>query len=93
MMKLAIATLLAGSAAAFAPATGRSSTSVALSAEKSASLPFLNRPALVSWGCRRSSATSCVDLLLCHRKRERLDALSLRPFYAWYSIILSLSLS
>ena len=53
MMKLAIATLLAGSAAAFAPATGRSSTSVALSAEKSASLPFLNRPALVSYECCR----------------------------------------
>lgn len=49
MMKLTVATLLAGSAAAFAPATSRSSTtaSVALQAEKSASLPFLNRPALL----------------------------------------------
>ena len=49
MMKIAaIAALLAGSASAFSPsANGRVST--AISAEKSAALPFMNRPALVSW--------------------------------------------
>ena len=53
MMKLAIATLLAGSAAAFAPSPmAKTSSSVTLQAEKSASLPFLNRPALVSCLCR-----------------------------------------
>lgn len=41
------ATLLAGSASAFTPSiNGRVNT--ALSAEKSQSLPFMNRPALVS---------------------------------------------
>lgn len=41
------ATLLAGSASAFtAPSNGRAN--MALSAEKSQSLPFMNRPALVS---------------------------------------------
>ena len=41
------ASLLAGSASAFAPArSGRVNTAIA--AEKSQSLPFMNRPALVS---------------------------------------------
>lgn len=42
------AAILAGSASAFAPAmqSGRAVTS--LNAEKSTSLPFMNRPALVS---------------------------------------------
>jgi len=47
MMKVASLALLAGSAAAFAPAAPPSRTSVALNAEKSASLPFLNRPSLL----------------------------------------------
>jgi hypothetical protein len=49
MMKFATLTAaLVGSASAFAPAqqAGRSVTS--LNAEKSASLPFMNKPALVS---------------------------------------------
>eukprot|EP00571_Detonula_confervacea_P015464 CAMPEP_0172308646 /NCGR_PEP_ID=MMETSP1058-20130122/9176_1 /TAXON_ID=83371 /ORGANISM="Detonula confervacea, Strain CCMP 353" /LENGTH=218 /DNA_ID=CAMNT_0013021111 /DNA_START=54 /DNA_END=710 /DNA_ORIENTATION=+ len=45
MMKITLA-LVAGSAAAFAPAPAARST-VALSAEKSAALPFLNRPPLL----------------------------------------------
>jgi len=46
MMKIAALSLLAGSASAFAPsAVVRSST--ALSAEKSKSLPFMNRPPLL----------------------------------------------
>ena len=49
MMKIASLALLAGSAAAFAPAAPAASTSVALNAEKSAALPFLNRPPLVSY--------------------------------------------
>ena len=50
--------LLAGSAAAFAPAQmARSST--ALNAEKSKALPFMNRPALVS-------NDSCRLTFLCH---------------------------
>ena len=50
MMKVATLAILAGSASAFAPATpaARSSSVVSLNAEKSASLPFMNRPALVS---------------------------------------------
>ena len=44
---VALAATLLASASAFAPATnGRATTSIA--AEKSASLPFMNRPALVS---------------------------------------------
>eukprot|EP00986_Skeletonema_menzelii_P012361 scaffold6802_cov144-Skeletonema_menzelii.AAC.10 len=47
MMKITALSLLAGSAAAFAPAqVAKSST--ALSAEKSKALPFMNRPPLVS---------------------------------------------
>ena len=47
MMKITALALLAGSAAAFAPAqVAKSST--ALNAEKSKALPFMNRPALVS---------------------------------------------
>ena len=44
------AALLAGSAAAFAPATLPNArlSKVQVSAEKSASLPFMNRPPLVS---------------------------------------------
>ena len=50
MMKIAaLAAALAGSASAFAPAATRPTISLlALNAEKSASLPFLNRPPLVS---------------------------------------------
>jgi len=47
MMKVAALALLAGSAAAFAPAAPVSRSSVALNAEKSAALPFLNRPSLL----------------------------------------------
>ncbi len=44
---IALASLLAGSASAFAPSqNGRVNTAIA--AEKSQSLPFMNRPALVS---------------------------------------------
>ncbi|KAK1748764.1 chlorophyll a-b binding domain-containing protein [Skeletonema marinoi] len=46
MMKITALALLAGSAAAFAPAqVAKSST--ALNAEKSKALPFMNRPALL----------------------------------------------
>eukprot|EP00957_Ditylum_brightwellii_P037016 2802714-Ditylum_brightwellii.AAC.1 len=50
MVKIAAfaAALLAGSASAFAPASAGRANNVALAAEKSASLPFMNRPALVS---------------------------------------------
>lgn len=48
MMKATTLAILAGSAAAFAPATPAARSSVALNAEKSQALPFLNRPALVS---------------------------------------------
>jgi hypothetical protein len=50
MMKLATlsAALLAGSASAFAPAQQSGRAMTTLSAEKSQSLPFMNRPALVS---------------------------------------------
>ena len=50
MMKFAALSvaLLAGSASAFAPVANSGRTNVALNAEKSASLPFMNRPALVS---------------------------------------------
>ena len=48
MMKYAVlAALLSASASAFAPAQ-RAHQSVALNAERSASLPFMNRPPLVS---------------------------------------------
>lgn len=48
MMKYAtLAALLTASASAFAPAQ-QARTSVALNAERSKSLPFMNRPALVS---------------------------------------------
>jgi hypothetical protein len=40
--------LLVGSASAFAPVSQGSSRNVALNAEKSKALPFMNRPALVS---------------------------------------------
>jgi hypothetical protein len=50
MVKFAALTaaLLAGSASAFSPANAAFSRNVALNAEKSQSLPFMNRPALVS---------------------------------------------
>jgi hypothetical protein len=48
MMKITALSLLAGSAAAFAPAQV-ARTSTALSAEKSKALPFMNRPPLVSF--------------------------------------------
>ena len=44
----AVFAALVGSAAAFAPAASSGRANVALAAEKSASLPFLNRPPLVS---------------------------------------------
>jgi|UniRef100_A0A7S1Z6B0 hypothetical protein len=49
MVKIAAfaAALLAGSASAFAPAPAGRANNVALAAEKSASLPFMNRPALL----------------------------------------------
>lgn len=49
MVKIAAfaAALLAGSASAFAPAPAGRSDKVALAAEKSASLPFMNRPPLL----------------------------------------------
>jgi hypothetical protein len=40
--------VLAGSASAFAPAGSSFNRNVALNAEKSQALPFMNRPALVS---------------------------------------------
>uniref|UniRef100_A0A7S1FNF6 Plastid light harvesting protein n=1 Tax=Corethron hystrix TaxID=216773 RepID=A0A7S1FNF6_9STRA len=46
-MKFSLLTLMAGYASAFAPSTSRSARSVALNAEKSAALPFMNRPALL----------------------------------------------
>jgi len=47
MMKIAALAALAGSAAAFAPVAPSGRSSVALGAEKSRSLPFLNRPPLL----------------------------------------------
>jgi len=48
MMKIAaIAALLAGSASAFAPSTSNGRVSTAIAADKSAALPFMNRPALL----------------------------------------------
>jgi len=49
MVKFAalVATLLAGSASAFAPSMNNARISTAMNAEKSASLPFMNRPALL----------------------------------------------
>ena len=47
-MKLAVASILAGSALAFAPAQQGARVATTLNAEKSKSLPFMNRPALVS---------------------------------------------
>ena len=47
-MKLAVATLLAGSALGFAPTQQGARVATTLNAEKSKSLPFMNRPALVS---------------------------------------------
>ena len=47
-MKLAVAAILAGSAAAFAPRANSGRSGLALNAEKSQALPFLNRPPLVS---------------------------------------------
>ena len=51
MMKyaVAVAALLAGPASAFVPAQQPSSVSTALYAERSTSLPFMNRPKLVSY--------------------------------------------
>jgi len=49
MMKIAaIAALVAGSASAFAPSASNGRVSTVIAAEKSAALPFMNRPALVS---------------------------------------------
>ena len=59
MMKTAVlAALLSASASAFAPAQ-RAQQSVALNAERSTSLPFLNRPALVS----RHGTCTCLVVL------------------------------
>jgi hypothetical protein len=50
MKSVAIISLLSASASAFAPAsTQQQSSLVTLNAERSASLPFMNRPALVSY--------------------------------------------
>lgn len=46
-MKLAIASTLLASAAAFAPVSHNARNNVAVQAEASKSLPFLNRPPLV----------------------------------------------
>ena len=48
MMKFAAPLLLLGSAAAFAPAQQQGRAVTSLNAERSKSLPFMNRPALVS---------------------------------------------
>jgi len=48
MMKFAALALLAGSASAFAPAQQSGRAMTTLQAEKSVSLPFMNRPAMVS---------------------------------------------
>lgn len=49
MMKFAaVAALLASSASAFAPAQQSARSVTSLNAERSKSLPFMNRPALVS---------------------------------------------
>ena len=49
MMKIAALTaLLAGSVSAFAPSSTNGRVNTAIAAEKSAALPFMNRPALVS---------------------------------------------
>ena len=48
MMKFATLAALVASASAFAPAQQSARSSVALNAERSKSLPFMNRPALVS---------------------------------------------
>ena len=48
-MKFAAISLLAGSAAAFAPVQQSGRTVVSLNAERSKSLPFMNRPPLVSF--------------------------------------------
>ena len=47
-MYTAILATLVGSAAAFAPVAPAARKSVALNAEKSQALPFMNRPPLVS---------------------------------------------
>ena len=48
MMKFATLATLVASASAFAPVQQSAHSSVALNAERSKSLPFMNRPALVS---------------------------------------------
>lgn len=48
MMKFAALALLASSASAFAPAQQSARAVTSLAADKSASLPFMNRPELVS---------------------------------------------
>ena len=48
MMKFATLAALVASASAFAPSQQSARSSVALNAERSKSLPFMNRPALVS---------------------------------------------
>jgi hypothetical protein len=49
MMKFAaLVALLAGSASAFAPSTSSARAVTSLNAERSQSLPFMNRPELVS---------------------------------------------
>lgn len=48
MMKFATLAALVASTSAFSPAQQSARSSVALNAERSQSLPFMNRPALVS---------------------------------------------
>ena len=62
-MKLLIATALAGSACAFAPAQQGARVASALNAEKSKALPFLNRPALVSSKVNVATAASVAALI------------------------------
>ena len=61
MMKFAAiaAALLAGSASAFAPAQQQGRAVVSLNAERSKSLPFMNRPPLVS---AINTNLTCLDL-------------------------------
>lgn len=57
-----IATLLAGSASAFAPAQQQSRAATSLAAEKSQALPFMNRPSLVSVVVAKKT-TICLGLV------------------------------
>ena len=76
-MKFATLAALVASASAFAPAQQSARSSVALNAERSKSLPFMNRPSLVSrssdfplaarWEELSFFATFFRPHLFCHR--------------------------